>query len=312
MQRTPQAYAYARVSDSRQTKTASLHGQLERCRQYYHHNLQPQGVEWAGVEYDNFGVSGYHKHFWERPAAKRIINRIQSGDHLIVDTYDRLSRTVVSLGPLLEWFQRYNIAAHIISLKLDLSTAVGQGMASMIVAMGQAESEARSRRILESGTYNRRKGRATGGKPPAGCAYVWKGMGKERRRLIVWDPEKRALMQQIVRWREEDNMSWPQISETLERDLAECNGRTYHRGINYRMKWYPATCQNAYIMEKYYQDKNIQDPREIPIQSHKLAREHARRKGLLSPINLHPSQFFENYQGNMNGQHRTASPVPDA
>ncbi len=267
MSRIPQAYGYARVSDNKQaSKEESINGQISRCEGYYRAMLEPKGIGWQGVKFDRMGVSASKTLFEQRPSGKVLMQSLCDGDHLIFDKPDRVWRSMVDFANLVDWFKKHNIFTHFVSLGFDTSTAMGECMLTCFVAFAKLEADQLSERVLARNEQARRNGRPTSPHAPMGTSHTWVGHGASRHLAVMWNPGERALMAQIVRLRNEKTppRNWNKIADIIEMDLAAVNGRTFSKSAFYKRAWSGLKAKNAFAMEMYYRDNNIDSVTEIP------------------------------------------------
>lgn len=86
-----------------------------------------------------------------RPVLERVISRIERGDAdaLVVSKLDRLSRSVMDFGALVERAQRKGWAIVVIDPAIDMTTANGRFFANVLVSMAQWEREMIGQRTRE-------------------------------------------------------------------------------------------------------------------------------------------------------------------
>ncbi len=280
--RRPMAFGYARVSDISQIKQDdSVPFQLGRIEAYYKYALAEKGVDWGGVHHDKVAVSAYTKPFHQRKIGAKLMQIMQDGDHLIIDKIDRLSRRTRDLYSIMDWMDKHHISIHVCSFQggsVDFSSPIGRMMFGFLAILAQFESEQLSERKRTNDAALRKLGRCTTKYPPPGTRYVLKkGSDQKKRRYAIWEANDRAIMAEIVRLRDEEQMGWRDISDTIEKHLAQKNGRVFKKSAFYPKRWKQDRCRNAYAVERYYQDHNIRDVTEIPPNLTVAAYEHARK-----------------------------------
>jgi len=267
--RIPQAYGYARVSDQKQADhDESIPGQIARIEKFYEGHLQHLGVQWQGVEFDAFGVSASKIRLFNRPAGARLVAKMKPGDHIIFDKLDRAFRTMPDVALAIEWFKKQEMKVHFMELgTIDYTSIEGEMVIHMMGAVARAESAMKSRRVIERNEWARKCGRPTSGKAPLGTKIVRKGMGRKKTKILIWDVKVRAVMEEIVRLRAK-NLSFAEISDIIERDLAAKNGRPFPAGKKisefFKRQWNASRCRRAWMTYIYYRDHNIQDVCDIP------------------------------------------------
>lgn len=77
----------------------------------------------------------------ERPVLDGILARLQKGDQLVVTKLDRLARSVVHLGQLLETIHAAGASLRILNLGMDTSTPTGKLMLNVLGSVAQFERE---------------------------------------------------------------------------------------------------------------------------------------------------------------------------
>lgn len=77
----------------------------------------------------------------ERPVLDGILAKLQKGDQLVVTKLDRLARSVVHLGQLLEQIHAAGASLRILNLGMDTSTPTGKLMLNVLGSVAQFERE---------------------------------------------------------------------------------------------------------------------------------------------------------------------------
>jgi DNA invertase Pin-like site-specific DNA recombinase len=100
----------------------------------------------------------------ERPGLTYALQQIAEGKArgLIVSDLRRLSRSIVDLGALMEWFRVAGAGLIALDLGVDTSTPVGQEIAATLVALGDWEHERIVRRTRSGLTEVKASGRRAG------------------------------------------------------------------------------------------------------------------------------------------------------
>ena len=99
-----------------------------------------------------------------RPGLTFALQQIAEGkaDGLVVRDLRRLSRSIVELGTLMEWFRDAGAALVAIDLGIDSSSPVGQELAKKLITLGEWEHERISRRTRSALQEARASGAAAG------------------------------------------------------------------------------------------------------------------------------------------------------
>ena len=261
----PKAWCYARASHADQyAKKAvgidvcnTVDRQVEACKRYWEYQLKPQGIEWGGHEAEKHAVSATKTMFIERPAACRLLAKMQPGDHLIFDKVDRMWRRLRDYAQVDEAFERLKITMHIVNLmgaSISRGTPMGDYLLGTFVLLAQMESQQLSDRIKANCAWRKQRGLAN-----ARRKNGYKVEGPKKSRRLIPDLEERAIMQEIVRLRD-SGMVWWKISDELERKICA------HEGVPYRelkfaqwrddpkdRRWTPLMIVKAYKAEKQLQ-----------------------------------------------------------
>jgi DNA invertase Pin-like site-specific DNA recombinase/peptidoglycan hydrolase-like protein with peptidoglycan-binding domain len=100
----------------------------------------------------------------ERPGLTYALQQIAEGNAsgLIVSDLRRLSRSIVDLGALMEWFRSAGAGLIALDLDVDTSTPVGHEVAAALIALGDWERERIARRTRSGLTQVKASGRQVG------------------------------------------------------------------------------------------------------------------------------------------------------
>lgn len=100
----------------------------------------------------------------ERPGLRRALEAIAAGraDGLVVAKLDRLSRSTIDFGLLLEWFQEVGANLIALDLAIDTSTPSGKLVADVFVAVAEWERGVIAERTRAGLAALRARGRPTG------------------------------------------------------------------------------------------------------------------------------------------------------
>jgi DNA invertase Pin-like site-specific DNA recombinase len=148
---------YLRVSTDEQADSgAGLAAQQEQLRRAFEY----EGWELVEIVRDE-GASGKDL---DRPGLRRALELIVAGnaDGLVVAKLDRLTRSVVDFGDLLEWFDLAQAAFVALDLRLDTSTPTGAMVAHVLVVVAEWERRTIGQRTKDAMAAKRRAGEATG------------------------------------------------------------------------------------------------------------------------------------------------------
>ena len=126
---------YARVSTDRQIEGVSLDAQQAKIEQY----AALYDLELIDVIID----AGASAKTLERPGLQEALDKLKAGeaDGLLVSKLDRLTRSVVDLGSLIEGvFGKYTLMS--VGDQVDTSTAAGRLVLNVLMSVSQWEREA--------------------------------------------------------------------------------------------------------------------------------------------------------------------------
>lgn len=136
----------------------SIESQIDRLVQYRHYRIPD--IQWSTVSYpegspEGFfidrGVSAYQGSILaKRPAGAALLNSLQSGDHLLVWSVDRLFRNIGDFGATLDLFKKRGITVHFVRDGIDLTTSAGQLKADILAVLAQHWSRMISFRVREA------------------------------------------------------------------------------------------------------------------------------------------------------------------
>ena len=100
----------------------------------------------------------------ERPELAKLLDRMTTGDTVVIESLTRLGRSVKDLIELVEIFDRQGV--HLVSLKesIDTGTSTGKLLFTLMSAIAQFERDVIVERTIEGLNSARARGR-TGGRP---------------------------------------------------------------------------------------------------------------------------------------------------
>lgn len=149
--------AYVRVSTTEQAERGyGLDAQEMAIRE----TCDRRGWELVELVRDE-GLSGKNL---ERPGLRRALERLAAGeaDGLLVAKLDRLSRSVVDFGLLLEWFTEAEVALVALDLGVDTSTPGGRLVANVFASVAEWERDTIAARTKDGLAAVRAQGKPTG------------------------------------------------------------------------------------------------------------------------------------------------------
>jgi len=104
---------------------------------------------------------GYSGRDADRPGLRQALDLIADGQAggLVVSKLDRLSRSVVDFGTLLDWFQRAGAALVALDMGIDTSTPNGRMVANVMMSVAEWEREIIGQRTRDALAVAAAKGR---------------------------------------------------------------------------------------------------------------------------------------------------------
>lgn len=139
-------FGYARVS----TEEQNLNRQIDALREY--------GVDELLTE----KMTGTKK---DRPELSRLLDKVRTGDTIVVESLSRLGRSTKDLLALVEQFDRQGIIFVSLKESIDISTPTGKLLLTVLSALCQFERDLTVQRTNEGLQAARARGRK-GGRPP--------------------------------------------------------------------------------------------------------------------------------------------------
>ena len=130
----------------------------------------------------------------ERPELKDMLKQLRSGDVVTVTKYDRLSRSLQDLLPIVEAIREKGAGFRSLAEDIDTTTPAGRLVFHVFASIAQFERERISERTKEGLASARKRGRI-GGRPPA------------------LSPERRA---EVRRMRDEDGRSIAELARLFK------------------------------------------------------------------------------------------------
>ena len=148
-----------------------------------------------------------------------MFKALRRGDHLVITKIDRAFRSTADCALKVGMLHRMGVRLHIVDFmgdSVDIATAQGRMFLHIVAAFAEYERELISQRTKEGLAHRKRKGVAHTHFP--GYGFKWKKVWIDGKltKIKESDPEERAVMQSILRWRIQDNpLSWKEIRDHL-------------------------------------------------------------------------------------------------
>jgi len=144
-------YGYARVSTVRQMKNGnSLEDQIAKLKE-------------AGAL--EVVCDSYTGTKMERPEFSALLDRLQSGDKLIVTKLDRFARTAVEGGAIVKELHEKGVTIHILNMGIADNTPMGKLMVTMLLAFAEFERDMIVERTQAGKAIARADGKRVDGRP---------------------------------------------------------------------------------------------------------------------------------------------------
>lgn len=214
------AVAYIRVSLAKQAaEGVSLAAQRRKVELY----AELHGLDLVAVVED----AGASAKTLDRPGLSRALGMLDTGeaDALVVVKLDRLTRSVVDLGHLIETRFGSSDGPALLSVaeSIDTRSAAGRLVLNILASVSQWEREAIGERTATALAHKRANGEYTGGQTPHGYRVAPDGVALERN-----PAEERALA--LVRQLRADGMTVRAVREELNSRGVLNRGRPWSLG----------------------------------------------------------------------------------
>lgn len=160
----PHIWGYIRMSDQKQENSPKV--QAEQIRKF----AETLDGTFVGFRLDE-AVSASKVMFEDRDEARKLMNDLRPGDHLIVCKLDRLGRSVIDLHKVLDKLNRMQINIYILNFgngRLDLTTVMGKAIIGLFAVLAEMESGLISERTKEAMAYRKKMGLVSHSRPKYG------------------------------------------------------------------------------------------------------------------------------------------------
>jgi len=119
---------------------------------------------------DRFDDGGFTGGNMDRPALRRLVTRIESGDVDCVVVYkvDRLSRSLLDFARMMELFDKHSVTFVSVTQQFNTTSSMGRLTLNILLSFAQFEREIISERTRDKLAAARRKGKWIGGIPVLG------------------------------------------------------------------------------------------------------------------------------------------------
>lgn len=215
------AALYVRLSEETDATTSP-----ERQRDITASYAAARGWDVVGT-YEDLDVSATHARL-ARPALDRLRADIGAGkvDVVIVWRLDRLARKVLDLLTLLDEWRHHDAAVASATEGIDLTTAGGRAMATLIGVFAEMEADAIRERVTAGIDAVRKAGRFSGGTVPFGYTVAPHPDGRGRA-LVVEGSEADVIRRAASRVLEGERLY--RVAADLNRDAVPAPRSAYRR-----------------------------------------------------------------------------------
>ena len=207
--------AYLRVSTDKQADAGvSLDAQQDKAKAYA--NLYDLDLVEVIID------AGESAKTLERPGLQRALSMLKTGqaDALLVVKLDRLTRSVVDLGKLIEtYFAPGKAALLSVSEQIDTRSAAGRLVLNILASVSQWERETIAERTRDAMRHKQANGEYIGGGAPYGFELV--------NGDLVEDSYEQGVIQQARELRE-SGLSLAAVAKELDRrGIQARNGKAF-------------------------------------------------------------------------------------
>ena len=181
-------YGYTRVSTTEQAADgkSSLEDQARRVQ-----GVAMMRGEKVSELFSDPGVSGA-KPLISRPAGGRLMQKVKTGDTIVVAKLDRMFRSAKDALTTAEEWQGRGIRLIVADVGTDPVTE--NGMSKLFFSMLAAFAEFERSRIAERMAEGRRGRREKGGSVGGGVPYGYRRIGKGEEAIIVENPKEQEVI----------------------------------------------------------------------------------------------------------------------
>jgi DNA invertase Pin-like site-specific DNA recombinase len=140
---------------------------------------------------DTFVDAGFSGKDLKRPALAEALDRLASGDVLVVAKLDRLSRSLVDFAGLLQRSRREGWGLVVLDSPVDTSTPAGEALVSVLATFAQFERRLIGQRTKDALDVRRREGVRLG--PKTSLSSTDRAMVRELAAVHGYAPTARLL-----------------------------------------------------------------------------------------------------------------------
>lgn len=166
-------------------------------------------------------VSAFKRPWAKRPAGSRLNAILEPGDTIYIAYLDRGVRDWKDMAlQLVDWNKR-QIRVVFIAEQLDTSCAVNEMMIGILSLIAWFDSHMKSQRLKFVAERRRQMGLAIAGETRRG----WKVLKRGGQKHLVPDDEVRELRLRIVHMRDVEGLTFLEISDRIEAEIAQRENR---------------------------------------------------------------------------------------
>jgi len=177
------------------------------------------------TEFRDSAVSAWKHDLWNRPAGNKLRYAVRRGDHVVFARLDRAFRRFDDTVRVLQAWEKRGITVHFVDINADMSTPAGNLSVCIMATVAQMQAEYTSERNKANAAIKKKQGRPCNGSAPVGIRII--GPDGNRRYAPVEGDAARKLQhmgRMIVKLREEERLSWPNVELRLEKLVARTKG----------------------------------------------------------------------------------------
>lgn len=179
-------------------------------------------LQYAGLFFDRSESRGVP--LFDRPYGRELLKVLRRGDHLVTTNVDRMLGSLIYGAATLETLKQLGVQLHFLNLGIDASTAGGELVLHIMIAVAQHERRLISERTKAAAAIRRENGEPWG-TPPLG----WRQVGRKKDAKFAPDHAQRAAAAEIGRKRREGK-SYACIAQ----ELTSANGRSWSTSTVHR------------------------------------------------------------------------------
>jgi DNA invertase Pin-like site-specific DNA recombinase len=205
---------------------------------------------------------------------------------IIISYLDRAFRSIRDAVNTLHRWDAMGVRVIIVGLDIDTGTPMGKLIISILAAVAQFQSDLMSEKNRAVQQHRKRQGFLASGTIPFGFKRASRNKDSQNYKRLVADNEERRLIRRIAQLYESTDLTYDDISDLLEREAAEREGRsvlprnglrgTKHKHLPKR-RWSFWRCKRAIAA---YRNGLVPPPTDEPLPPEWAEREKAKAEKL--------------------------------